>query len=622
MTDEDITIEVYDDVPVIINRENTITSVDNNGIQVVITDSYDYTNPSSGAYTYTYLNLDQTTPQTMTGLDDGFLKLTGGEIGTGEIDLSGYVPYTGATTDVNLGNHNLTIGDGTIGASVQFTVNGDGTADKKISFKRNGTEEAYINVDSGEDLIIANIRSNEPILFKTHNGTAVGTRLTIESNGNLVSTGNITGSNLSGTNTGDQDLSSYALISNVLALDQTTPQTLTASPYITALTASLGVYTNANKQLTSTVPTSGILGYWSRTSPILTPANANDRVNVTVAATTEAGVPYCYNGTATVTGSSETTSGFYTYAARFDTFSTFALTGTDVFTFATLNNYGTQNSCTVNAAHTRTLGEEGSANEANVAMANTCYRGSGNPATSAVITIPTFGISNFAIANTCANYSRYNCVGGTLTTYNYGGHFTLYSVPTLIAGTIYNYNYGFYATIISGSVGSTTNYGAYISVQGTGNTNWGFYNASTAASLAHNSFGVAGINSGFGLVSAGTIPTAKVHIGVGTSTAGTAPIKLTAGVVTTTAVAGQIEFATGNNDNLTFCITSGPARKNIVLADGTLTTGKYPKTSTNGRLIDGPTPLAGTKVYYVSDSSGGTVNRKLTFTDGILTAET
>lgn len=34
------------------------------------------------------------------------------------------------------------------------------------------------------------------------------------------------------------------------------------------------------------------------------------------------------------------------------------------------------------------------------------------------------------------------------------------------------------------------------------------------------------------------------------------------------------------------------------------------------------TPLAGTKVYYVSDSSGGTLNRKLTFTDGILTAET
>ncbi|HYD92189.1 MAG TPA: hypothetical protein VEA37_11970 [Flavobacterium sp.] len=31
--------------------------------------------------------------------------------------------------------------------------------------------------------------------------------------------------------------------------------------------------------------------------------------------------------------------------------------------------------------------------------------------------------------------------------------------------------------------------------------------------------------------------------------------------------------------------------------------------------------LSGTNVYYVSDSSGGAVNRKLTFTDGILTAQ-
>lgn len=53
-----------------------------------------------------------------------------------------------------------------------------------------------------------------------------------------------------------------------------------------------------------------------------------------------------------------------------------------------------------------------------------------------------------------------------------------------------------------------------------------------------------------------------------------------------------------------------------------LTSGKYPIASTAGLLVNGPTPLAGTKVYYVSDSSGGAVTRKLTFTDGILTAET
>jgi hypothetical protein len=38
--------------------------------------------------------------------------------------------------------------------------------------------------------------------------------------------------------------------------------------------------------------------------------------------------------------------------------------------------------------------------------------------------------------------------------------------------------------------------------------------------------------------------------------------------------------------------------------------------------INGNTPLAGTKVYYVSDTSGGAVNRKLTFKNGILISET
>jgi hypothetical protein len=38
--------------------------------------------------------------------------------------------------------------------------------------------------------------------------------------------------------------------------------------------------------------------------------------------------------------------------------------------------------------------------------------------------------------------------------------------------------------------------------------------------------------------------------------------------------------------------------------------------------LNGQTPLAGTKVYYVADSSGGSPTRKLTFIGGILTAET
>jgi len=47
------------------------------------------------------------------------------------------------------------------------------------------------------------------------------------------------------------------------------------------LTANLGVYTNGSKQLTSTPPTSGILGYWNRTGTVLSPSNAGDNITTT-----------------------------------------------------------------------------------------------------------------------------------------------------------------------------------------------------------------------------------------------------------------------------------------------------------------------------------------------------
>ena len=141
----------------------------------------------------------------------------------------------------------------------------------------------------------------------------------------------------------------------------------------------------------------------------------------------------------------------------------------------------------------------------------------------------------------------------------------------------------------------------------------------TTSYAIHSSGGIS-VHAGNFYFGGTTTPTARIHLAAGTATAGTAPLKFTSGTSLTTAVAGTVEFTT---DDLFFTITTGTARKAFVLDDGTrLTSGKYPKATTNGRLIDGPTPLAGTKVYYVSDTSGGAVTRKLTFTDGILTAET
>jgi hypothetical protein len=56
-------------------------------------------------------------------------------------------------------------------------------------------------------------------------------------------------------------------------------------------------------------------------------------------------------------------------------------------------------------------------------------------------------------------------------------------------------------------------------------------------------------------------------------------------------------------------VTNLASLTGIPLANGTIT-------------LTAIVPLAGTKVYYVANSSGGTVNRKLTFKSGILTSET
>lgn len=79
-------------------------------------------------------------------------------------------------------------------------------------------------------------------------------------------------------------------------------------------------------------------------------------------------------------------------------------------------------------------------------------------------------------------------------------------------------------------------------------------------------------------------PTALLHIGAGTATAGTAPLKLTSGTVMTTPESGAIEFTT---DDFFATITTGAARKAFILDDGTrLTATRVPFATTNGRLTD------------------------------------
>ena len=87
---------------------------------------------------------------------------------------------------------------------------------------------------------------------------------------------------------------------------------------------------------------------------------------------------------------------------------------------------------------------------------------------------------------------------------------------------------------------------------------------------------------GIGLTST---PTARLHLPAGTATASTAPLKFTTGVSNTAAEAGAVEFTT---DDLFFVITTGTARKRLLMADpvGGLTSGRVPYATTNGRLTD------------------------------------
>lgn len=98
-----------------------------------------------------------------------------------------------------------------------------------------------------------------------------------------------------------------------------------------------------------------------------------------------------------------------------------------------------------------------------------------------------------------------------------------------------------------------------------------------------------------------TTPTAKLHLGAGSTTASSAPIKLTSGTNMTTAEAGAIEFTT---DDFFATITTGAARKAFVLDDGTrLTSGKIPVATTNGRLVDMTASSAYTPSNVTTDRS-------------------
>jgi hypothetical protein len=108
-------------------------------------------------------------------------------------NLSGYVPYTGATTNVALGSNTLQVNEKI------------GTADNKGIYLRgisDSTHKIYYNTTGGNAIW----EYNTSIFYQFYNTGSPVTRFTFATNGDFTAVGNILGANLSGTNTGDQTL--------------------------------------------------------------------------------------------------------------------------------------------------------------------------------------------------------------------------------------------------------------------------------------------------------------------------------------------------------------------------------------------------------------------------------
>jgi hypothetical protein len=116
-----------------------------------------------------------------------------------------------------------------------------------------------------------------------------------------------------------------------------------------------------------------------------------------------------------------------------------------------------------------------------------------------------------------------------------------------------------------------------------------------------------------GSVGINITPTAKLTLPAGSATQYTSPLKFTSGTLLTTPEAGAVEFLT---DDFWATITTGAARKGVVLTDGTnLTSGRVPFATTNGRLVDdadltfATDTLSATKV----SASGGVTTQAVDF---------
>ncbi len=143
-----------------------------------------------------------------------------------------------------------------------------------------------------------NISDGTQNIFTVTDGGSVGNLSNI---GTISMSGAITAATSSNTING--------LVINSGALSSATGISSSGTINFSGLTASSGVYTDGSKNLTSTPPTSGTIGYWNRAGTTLSPSNTGDAIttsgNISTSGTgtlTSAGLLTASNGLSLTTG--------------------------------------------------------------------------------------------------------------------------------------------------------------------------------------------------------------------------------------------------------------------------------------------------------------------------------
>ena len=225
----------------------------------------------------------------------------------------------------------------------------------------------------------------------------------------------------------------------------------------------------------------------------------------------------------------------------------------------------------VNALYTNTTGTSLAAFGNNALSSN--LSGTANSAFGA----DTLVLNSIGTANSAYGFSSlYNSTG------NYNSAYGMQSLNK----TTGNYNtavgvnalYDLQGASGNSALGMNAGYGA--AKPGSYNTFLGFNSSSSLANitnatalgynvtLTQSNTVILGDGADVGIRVAGNTPSAYLHIGAGTATAGDAPLKFTTGTNNTTAEAGAFEY-----NNTPHFTNSDAVRRNIVLSDGTYTAG-------------------------------------------------